>query len=211
MVKYITEDTLKKYQISTPKSEAEEDRCASLIMACIIANLYSDYSLMRSCSETLSSPASVQEIEEKIERLNPYLGTEITLSEVCETQRTCEDDAIEAYSQYKESVNALEGEIFKADILEKLNEELYEKHHQNFTDCFLYLYYSMVASLVLEYINEEIEYDTLIQELENTKLVPNQKTLDGVFLRKMLKDSNEWIDRYFELYEEKYGELEDEE
>ena len=210
MTKYITEKTLRRYQLDTPDLEADEYRRSSLLLACVIAITYEEYSTMRHCSDTINNPSSVQEIEEKIDKVNSIMGTEISLSEVCESLSTCEDEGIDSYLNYKELLESIEGDSIKVDIIKKVNEELFEKYGDNYWRCIQYTYYAEVAILLLEYLCGEIDYNSFIHSIIDLKMFPNQKSINGSILKKMIRDSNKWSDRYYELYEEIYGAIEDE-
>jgi len=211
MPKYITEKTLRRYQLDAPYSEAYELKRSSLLIACLIALTYDEYRTMRHCSDTVSNPSSVKEIEEKLDKVNSIMGTEISLSEVYESLGTCEDEGIDSYLEYKELIESIEGYSIKVDIIKKINEELFDKYGDNYWRCIQYSYYGEVAFWLLEYLCGEIDYDSFIHSLIDIKLFPNHKPINSSILKKMIRDSNEWTNRYYELRKEKYADIEDEE
>jgi hypothetical protein len=157
---------------------------------------------MRYSADASNANLTLQEVEEQIELANAYFGTNITLSEVYDFQRVGVDRSIIYYKHYKSLLKILSGDIFKPHIADILCKELYEEYSPIPITTIIFEYYKEVSLLILKYMCENLDYDTFMRKLLDIKLIPNQRPLDGLMLKDMIKTGEKWKKRYMEIFNE---------
>ena len=141
----------------------------------------------------------LEEIEEILPLFNQCLGVDVTLSELYDSHLNGADNSITYYKLYKDTLRILDGKMFKPALAEQLFKELYEEYTEIPFIGLIHQYYSEVARLILQYMCENIDYDTFITTLMNTRTFEHQRPMDGRVLRTMIKTGVKWVNRYLQI------------
>ena len=200
MAKYISEQTMRRIQIINADTPRLLARRRWIQLACDLAVAYYYYSAMRTAGENANEEMpELEEIEEILPLFNQCLGVDVTLSELYDTHLNGVDNSITYYKLYKDTLRILDGKLFKPALAEQLFKELYEEYTEIPFIGLIHQYYSEVARLILQYMCENIDYDTFMTTLLNTKTFEHQRPMDGQVLRTMIKTGVKWVNRYLQI------------
>ena len=200
MAKYISEQTMRRIQIINADTPRLLARRRWIQLACDLAIAYYYYSAMRTAGENAEEEMpELEEIEEILPLFNQCLGVDVTLSELYDTHLNGVDNSITYYKLYKDTLRILDGKMFKPALAEQLFKELYEEYTEIPFIGLIHQYYSEVARLILQYMCENIDYDTFMTTLLNTKTFEHQRPMDGQVLRTMIKTGVKWVNRYLQI------------
>ena len=200
MAKYISEQTMRRIQIINADTPRLLARRRWIQLACDLAVAYYYYSAMRTAGENANEEMpELEEIEEILSLFNQCLGVDVTLSELYDTHLNGVDNSITYYKLYKDTLKILDGKMFKPALAEQLFKELYEEYTEIPFIGLIHQYYSEVARLILQYMCENIDYDTFMTTLLNTKTFEHQRPMDGQVLRTMIKTGVKWVNRYLQI------------
>ena len=200
MAKYISEQTMRRIQIINADTPRLLARRRWIQLACDLAIAYYYYSAMRTAGENAAEEMpELEEIEEILPLFNQCLGVDVTLSELYDSHLNGVDNSITYYKLYKDTLRILDGKMFKPALAEQLFKELYEEYTEIPFIGLIHQYYSEVARLILQYMCENIDYDTFITTLMNTRTFEHQRPMDGRVLRTMIKTGVKWVNRYLQI------------
>lgn len=199
MAKYISEQTMRRIQIINADTAHLLGRTRWIELACELAIAYYYYSAMRTAGENAEELPELEEIEEVLPLFNQYLGVDLTLSDFYDAHLNGVDNSITFYKLYKEALKILDGKMFKPALAEQLFKELYEEDSEVPFIGFIHQYYSNVALLILKYMYENIDYDTFMSTLLNTKTFKHQRPMDGQVLKIMIRTGEKWVNRYLQI------------
>ena len=200
MAKYISEQTMRRIQIINADTPRLLARRRWIQLACDLAVAYYYYSAMRTAGENANEEMpELEEIEEILSLFNQCLGVDVTLSELYDTHLNGVDNSITYYKLYKDTLKILDGKMFKPALAEQLFKELYEEYTEIPFIGLIHQYYSEVARLILQYMCDNIDYDTFMTTLLNTKTFEHQRPMDGQVLRTMIKTGVKWVNRYLQI------------
>jgi hypothetical protein len=200
MAKYISEQTMRRIQIINADTPRLLARRRWIQLACDLAVAYYYYSAMRTAGENANEEMpELEEIEEILPLFNQCLGVDVTLSELYDTHLNGVDNSITYYKLYKDTLRILDGKMFKPALAEQLFKELYEEYTEIPFIGLIHQYYSEVARLILQYMCENIDYNTFMTTLLNTKTFEHQRPMDGQVLRTMIKTGVKWVNRYLQI------------
>jgi hypothetical protein len=200
MAKYISEQTMRRIQIINADTPRLLARRRWIQLACDLAVAYYYYSAMRTAGENANEEMpELEEIEEILPLFNQCLGVDVTLSELYDTHLNGVDNSVTYYKLYKDTLRILDGKMFKPALAEQLFKELYEEYTEIPFIGLIHQYYSEVARLILQYMCENIDYNTFMTTLLNTKTFEHQRPMDGQVLRTMIKTGVKWVNRYLQI------------
>ena len=200
MAKYISEQTMRRIQIINADTAHLLGRRRWIQLACDLAIAYYYYSAMRTAGENAAEEMpELEEIEEILPLFNQCLGVDVTLSELYDTHLNGVDNSVTYYKLYKDTLRILDGKMFKPALAEQLFKELYEEYTEIPFIGLIHQYYSEAARLILQYMCENIDYDTFMTTLMNTKTFEHQRPMDGPVLRTMIKTGIKWVNRYLQI------------
>ena len=200
MAKYISEQTMRRIQIINADTPRLLARRRWIQLACDLAVAYYYYNAMRTAGENANEEMpELEEIEEILPLFNQCLGVDVTLSELYDTHLNGVDNSVTYYKLYKDTLRILDGKMFKPALAEQLFKELYEEYTEIPFIGLIHQYYSEVARLILQYMCENIDYDTFMTTLLNTKTFEHQRPMDGQVLRTMIKTGVKWVNRYLQI------------
>ena len=200
MAKYISEQTMRRIQIINADTPRLLARRRWIQLACDLAIAYYYYSAMRTAGENANEEMpELEEIEELLPLFNQCLGVDVTLSELYDTHLNGVDNSVTYYKLYKDTLRILDGKMFKPALAEQLFKELYEEYTEIPFIGLIHQYYSEVARLILQYMCENIDYNTFMTTLLNTKTFEHQRPMDGQVLRTMIKTGVKWVNRYLQI------------
>ena len=200
MAKYISEQTMRRIQIINADTPRLLARRRWIQLACDLAVAYYYYNAMRTAGENANEEMpELEEIEEILPLFNQCLGVDVTLSELYDTHLNGVDNSVTYYKLYKDTLRILDGKMFKPALAEQLFKELYEEYTEIPFIGLIHQYYSEVARLILQYMCENIDYDTFMTTLLNTKTFEHQIPMDGQVLRTMIKTGVKWVNRYLQI------------
>lgn len=200
MAKYISEQTMRRIQIINADTSRLLARRRWIQLACDLAIAYYYYSAMRTAGENAKEEMpKLEEIEDILPLFNQYLGVDVTMSELYDAHLNGADNSITYYKLYKDTLRILDGKLFKPALAEQLFKELYEEYTEIPFIGLIHQYYSEVARLILQYMCENIDYDTFMTTLLNTKTFEHQRPMDGQVLRTMIKTGVKWVNRYLQI------------
>jgi hypothetical protein len=199
MGKYITEETMRRIQISNSLSGRLYRRRLWIDLACSLAICYHYYNATRIAGAASDSDLSLEETEKNMSFVNQFFGLNISLSDMYETRKISADASILYYKVYKHTMKTLENEIFMPAIAEQLFKELYDEYIEIPFIGIIHKYYSEVAFLLLKYMCEKIDYDTFMDKLLSTKVVSNQEPMNREILKEMIATGDKWITRYTQI------------
>ena len=200
MAKYISEQTMRRIQIINADTPRLLARRRWIQLACDLAVAYYYYSAMRTAGENANEEMpELEEIEEILSLFNQCLGVDVTLSELYDTHLNGVDNSVTYYKLYKDTLRILDGKMFKPALAEQLFKELYEEYTEIPFIGLIHQYYSEVARLILQYMCENIDYNTFMTTLLNTKTFEHQRPMDGQVLRTMIKTGVKWVNRYLQI------------
>ena len=200
MAKYISEQTMRRIQIINADTPRLLARRRWIQLACDLAIAYYYYSAMRTAGENAKEEMpKLEEIEDILPLFNQCLGVDVTLSELYDAHLNGADNSITYYKLYKDTLKILDGKLFKPALAEQLFKELYEEYTEVPFIGLIHQYYSEVARLILQYMCENIDYDTFMTTLLNTKTFEHQRSMDGQVLRTMIKTGVKWVNRYLQI------------
>ena len=181
MGKYITEETMKRIQVSNSLSGRLYRRRLWIDLACNLAICYHYYNATRIAGAASDADLSLEETEKK-------------------TRKISADASILYYKLYKHAMKTLEDEIFMPAIAEQFFKELYDEYIEIPFIGIIHKYYSEVAFLLLSYMCEKIDYDTFMDKLLSTKVVDNQEPMNREILKEMIATGDKWITRYTQIF-----------
>ena len=200
MAKYISEQTMRRIQIINADTPRLLARRRWIQLACDLAIAYYYYSAMRTAGENANEEMpKLEEIEDILPLFNQCLGVDVTMSELYDAHLNGADNSITYYKLYKDTLRILDGKLFKPALAEQLFKELYEEYTEIPFIGLIHQYYSEVARLILQYMCENIDYDTFMTTLLNTKTFEHQRPMDGQVLRTMIKTGVKWVNRYLQI------------
>lgn len=199
MAKYISEQTMRRIQIINADTAHLLGRRRWIQLACDLAIAYYYYSAMRTAGENAEELPELEEIEEVLPLFNQCLGVDVTLSELYDTHLNGADNSIIYYKLYKDTLRILDGKMFKPALAEQLFKELYEEYTEIPFIGLIHQYYSEVARLILQYMCENIDYDTFMSTLLSTKTFEHQRPMDGQVLKTMIRTGEKWVNRYLQI------------
>ena len=200
MAKYISEQTMRRIQIINADTPRLLARRRWIQLACDLAIAYYYYSAMRTAGENANEEMpKLEEIEDILPLFNQCLGVDVTMSELYDAHLNGADNSITYYKLYKDTLRILDGKMFKPALAEQLFKELYEEYTEIPFIGLIHQYYSEVARLILQYMCENIDYDTFMTTLLNTKTFEHQIPMDGQVLRTMIKTGVKWVNRYLQI------------
>ena len=200
MAKYISEQTMRRIQIINADTPRLLARRRWIQLACDLAVAYYYYSAMRTAGENANEEMpELEEIEEILPLFNQCLGVDVTLSELYDTHLNGVDNSVTYYKLYKDTLRILDGKMFKPALAEQLFKELYEEYTEIPFIGLIHQYYSEVARLILQYMCENIDYDTFMSTLLSTKTFEHQRPMDGQVLKTMIKTGEKWVNRYLQI------------
>lgn len=200
MAKYISEQTMRRIQIINADTPRLLARRRWIQLACDLAIAYYYYSAMRTAGENAAEEMpELEDLEEALPLFNLCLGVDLSLSDVYETHQNGADNSITYYKLYKSTLRILDGKMFKPALAEQLFKELYEEYTEIPLIGLIHQYYSEVAQLILQYMCENIDYDTFMNQLLSTKTFEYQRPMDGQVLRTMIKTGAKWVNRYLQI------------
>ena len=199
MAKYISEQTMRRIQIINADTPRLLARRRWIQLACDLAIAYYYYSAMRTAGENAEELPKLEEIEEILPLFNQCLGVDVTMSELYDAHLNGADNSITYYKLYKDTLRILDGKLFKPALAEQLFKELYEEYTEIPFIGLIHQYYSEVARLILQYMCENIDYDTFMTTLLNTKTFEHQIPMDGQVLRTMIKTGVKWVNSYLQI------------
>ena len=200
MAKYISEQTMRRIQIVNADTPRLLARRRWIQLACDLAIAYYYYSAMRTAGENSAEEMpELEEIEEILPLFNQCLGVDVSLSELYDAHFNGADNSITYYKLYKDTLRILDGKMFKPALAEQLFKELYEEYTEIPFIGLIHQYYSEVARLILQYMCENIDYDTFMTTLMNTRTFEHQRPMDGPVLRTMIKTGVKWVNRYLQI------------
>ncbi len=200
MAKYISEQTMRRIRIINADTPRLLARRRWIQLACDLAIAYYYYNAMRTAGENAAEEMpELEEIEEILPLFNQCLGVDVTLSELYDSHLNGTDNSITYYKLYKDTLRILDGKMFKPALAEQLFKELYEEYTEIPFIGLIHQYYSEVARLILQYMCENIDYDTFMTTLMNTKTFEHQRPMDGPVLRTMIKTGVKWVNRYLQI------------
>ena len=200
MAKYISEQTMRRIQIINADTPRLLARRRWIQLACDLAIAYYYYSAMRTAGENANEEMpKLEEIEDILPLFNQCLGVDVTMSELYDAHLNGADNSITYYKLYKDTLRILDGKMFKPALAEQLFKELYEEYTEIPFIGLIHQYYSEVARLILQYMCENIDYDTFITTLMNTRTFEHQRPMDGPVLRTMIKTGIKWVNRYLQI------------
>ena len=200
MAKYISEQTMRRIQIINADTPRLLARRRWIQLACDLAIAYYYYSAMRTAGENAKEEMpKLEEIEDILPLFNQCLGVDVTMSELYDAHLNGADNSITYYKLYKDTLRILDGKLFKPALAEQLFKELYEEYTEIPFIGLIHQYYSEVARLILQYMCENIDYDTFMTTLLNTKTFEHQRPMDGQVLRTMIKTGVKWVSRYLQI------------
>ena len=200
MEKYISEQTMRRIQIINADTPRLLARRRWIQLACDLAIAYYYYNAMRTAGENAEEEMpELEEIEEILPLFNQCLGVDVTLSELYDAHLNGADNSITYYKLYKDTLRILDGKMFKPALAEQLFKELYEEYTDIPFIGLIHQYYSEVARLILQYMCENIDYDTFMTTLLNTKTFEYQRPMDGQVLKTMIKTGIKWVNRYLQI------------
>ena len=200
MAKYISEQTMRRIQIINADTPRLLARRRWIQLACDLAVAYYYYSAMRTAGENSAEEMpELEEIEEILPLFNQCLGVDVSLSELYDAHFNGADNSITYYKLYKDTLRILDGKMFKPALAEQLFKELYEEYTEIPFIGLIHQYYSEVARLILQYMCENIDYDTFMTTLMNTRTFEHQRPMDGPVLRTMIKTGVKWVNRYLQI------------
>ena len=200
MAKYISEQTMRRIQIINADTPRLLARRRWIQLACDLAIAYYYYSAMRTAGENANEEMpKLEEIEDILPLFNQCLGVDVSMSELYDAHLNGADNSITYYKLYKDTLRILDGKMFKPALAEQLFKELYEEYTEIPFIGLIHQYYSEVARLILQYMCENIDYDTFITTLMNTRTFEHQRPMDGRVLRTMIKTGVKWVNRYLQI------------
>ena len=200
MAKYISEQSMRRIQIINADTPRLLARRRWIQLACDLAIAYYYYSAMRTAGENSAEEMpELEEIEEILPLFNQCLGVDVSLSELYDAHFNGADNSITYYKLYKDTLRILDGKMFKPALAEQLFKELYEEYTEIPFIGLIHQYYSEVARLILQYMCENIDYDTFMTTLMNTRTFEHQRPMDGPVLRTMIKTGVKWVNRYLQI------------
>ena len=200
MAKYISEQTMRRIQIINADTPRLLARRRWIQLAYDLAIAYYYYSAMRTAGENAAEEMpELEEIEEILPLFNQCLGVDVSLSELYDAHFNGADNSITYYKLYKDTLRILDGKMFKPALAEQLFKELYEEYTEIPFIGLIHQYYSEVARLILQYMCENIDYDTFMTTLMNTRTFEHQRPMDGPVLRTMIKTGVKWVNRYLQI------------
>ena len=200
MAKYFSEQTMRRIQIINADTPRLLARRRWIQLACDLAIAYSYYSAMRTAGENANEEMpELEDLEEALPLFNQCLGVDLTLSDIYETHQNGVDNSIAYYKLYKNTLRILDGKLFKPALAEQLFKELYEEYTDVPLIGLIHKYYSEVAQQILQYMCENIDYDTFMTTLLNTKTFEYQNPMDGQVLKTMIKTCIKWVIRYLQI------------
>ena len=200
MAKYISEQTMRRIQIINADTPRLLARRRWIQLACDLAIAYYYYSAMRTAGENANEEMpKLEEIEDILPLFNQCLGVDVSMSELYDAHLNGADNSITYYKLYKDTLRILDGKLFKPALAEQLFKELYEEYTEIPFIGLIHQYYSEVARLILQYMCENIDYDTFITTLMNTRTFEHQRPMDGRVLRTMIKTGVKWVNRYLQI------------
>ena len=199
MAKYFSEQTMRRIQIINADTAHLLGRRRWIQLACDLAITYYYYSAMRTAGENAEELPELEEIEDVLPLFNQCLGVDVSLSELYDAHLNGADNSITYYKLYKDTLRILDGKMFKPALAEQLFKELYEEYSEIPFIGLIHQYYSEVARLILQYMCENIDYDTFMTTLMNTKTFEHQRPMDGQVLRTMIRTGEKWVNRYLQI------------
>ena len=200
MAKYISEQTMRRIQIINADTSRLLARRRWIQLVCDLAIAYYYYSAMRTAGENAEEEMpELEEIEEILPLFNQCLGVDVTLSELYDTHLNGVDNSVTYYKLYKDTLRILDGKMFKPALAEQLFKELYEEYTEIPFIGLIHQYYSEVARLILQYMCENIDYDTFMSTLLSTKTFEHQRPMDGQVLKTMIRTGEKWVNRYLQI------------
>ena len=200
MAKYISEQTMRRIQIINADTPRLLARRRWIQLACDLAIAYYYYSAMRTAGENANEEMpKLEEIEDILPLFNQCLGVDVSMSELYDAHLNGADNSITYYKLYKDTLRILDGKMFKPALAEQLFKELYEEYTEIPFIGLIHQYYSEVARLILQYMCENIDYDTFMTTLLNTKTFEHQIPMDGQVLRTMIKTGVKWVNSYLQI------------
>ena len=200
MAKYISEQTMRRIQIINADTPRLLARRRWIQLACDLAIAYYYYSAMRTAGENANEEMpKLEEIEDILPLFNQCLGVDVTMSELYDAHLNGADNSITYYKLYKDTLRILDGKLFKPALAEQLFKELYEEYTEIPFIGLIHQYYSEVARLILQYMCENIDYDTFMSTLLSTKTFEHQRPMDGQVLRTMIKTGVKWVNSYLQI------------
>ena len=200
MAKYISEQTMRRIQIINADTPRLLARRRWIQLACDLAIAYYYYSAMRTAGENANEEMpKLEEIEDILPLFNQCLGVDVTMSELYDAHLNGADNSITYYKLYKDTLRILDGKLFKPALAEQLFKELYEEYTEIPFIGLIHHYYSEVARLILQYMCENIDYDTFMSTLLSTKTFEHQRPMDGQVLKTMIRTGEKWVNRYLQI------------
>ena len=199
MAKYISERTMRRIQIINADTAHLLGRRRWIQLACDLAIGYYYYSAMRTAGENAEELPELEKIEEILPLFNQCLGVDVTLSELYNVHLHGADNSIIYYKLYKDTLRIFDGKLFKPALAEQLFKELYDEYTEIPFIGLIHQYYSEVAQLILQYMCENIDYDTFMTTLLKTKTFEHQRPMDGQVLRTMIRTGEKWVNRYLQI------------
>ena len=200
MAKYISEQTMRRIQIINADTPRLLARRRWIQLACDLAIAYYYYSAMRTAGENAKEEMpKLEEIEDILPLFNQCLGVDVTMSELYDAHFNGADNSITYYKLYKDTLRILDGKMFKPALAEQLFKELYEEYTEIPFIGLIHQYYSEVARLILQYMCENIDYDTFMSTLLSTKTFEYQRPMDGQVLKTMIRTGEKWVNRYLQI------------
>ena len=200
MAKYISEQTMRRIQIINADTSRLLARRRWIQLVCDLAIAYYYYSAMRTAGENAKEEMpKLEEIEDILPLFNQCLGVDVTMSELYDAHLNGADNSITYYKLYKDTLRILDGKMFKPALAEQLFKELYEEYTEIPFIGLIHQYYSEVARLILQYMCENIDYDTFMSTLLSTKTFEHQRPMDGQVLRTMIRTGEKWVNRYLQI------------
>ena len=200
MAKYISEQTMRRIQIINADTSRLLARRRWIQLVCDLAIAYYYYSAMRTAGENAEEEMpELEEIEEILPLFNQCLGVDVASSELYESHLNGADNSITYYKLYKDTLRILDGKMFKPALAEQLFKELYEEYTEIPFIGLIHQYYSEVARLILQYMCENIDYDTFMSTLLSTKTFEHQRPMDGQVLKTMIRTGEKWVNRYLQI------------
>ena len=111
MGKYITEETMKRIQVSNSLSGRLYRRRLWIDLACNLAICYHYYNATRIAGAASDADLSLEETEKNMSFVNQFFGLNISLSDMYETRKISADASILYYKLYKHAMKTLEDEV----------------------------------------------------------------------------------------------------